>query len=42
MSDAGKEVQRQVVETNGRVLVSFVRQLAGRLHVCLEEGLAPP
>jgi transposase len=38
MSEAGKEVQRQVVETNGRALVSFVRQLAGTLHVCLEEG----
>jgi hypothetical protein len=38
VSEVGKEVQRQVVETNGRALVSFVRQLAGRLHVCLEEG----
>jgi hypothetical protein len=38
VSEAGKEVPRQVVETNGRTLVSFVRPLAGRMHECLEEG----
>jgi transposase len=38
LSEAGKQVQRQVVETNGEALVSFVRQLPGRLHLCLEEG----
>lgn len=38
LSEAGKQVQRQVVETNGQALVSFVRQLPGRLHLCLEEG----
>lgn len=38
VSQAGKQVQRQVVETNGRALVSFVRHLPGTLHLCLEEG----
>lgn len=38
LTEAGKQVQRQVVETNGQALVSFVRQVPGRLHLCLEEG----
>lgn len=38
LSEAGKQVQRQVVETNGQALVSFVRQLPGTRHLCLEEG----
>lgn len=38
VSEVGKQVQRQVVEANGRALVGFVRQLPGTLHLCLEEG----
>jgi transposase len=38
LSESGKLVLRQVVETNGQALVSFVRSVPGRLHVCLEEG----
>lgn len=38
LSESGQQVQRQVVETNGQALVSFVRQLPGRLHLCLEES----
>lgn len=38
VSEAGKQVQRQVVETNGQALVGFIRQLPGRVHLCLEEG----
>jgi transposase len=38
VSEAGRQVQRRVVETNGQALVEFVRQLPGRLHLCLEEG----
>jgi transposase len=38
VSEAGKEVQRQVVETNGRALVGYLQQLPGTLHLCLEEG----
>jgi transposase len=38
VSEAGRQVQRQVVETNGQALVSFVRSLPGQLYLCLEEG----
>lgn len=38
LSEAGKEIRREVVETNGRALVSVLQQLPGRLHLCLEEG----
>ena len=38
LSEAGREVQRQVVETNGQALVGYLRQLPGTLHLCLEEG----
>lgn len=34
----GKEVQRDVVATNGRELVQYLRQLSGRLHLCYEES----
>ncbi len=38
LSATGKRVRREVVETNGQALVGFLRGLAGRLHLCLEEG----
>ena len=38
LSEAGREVQRQVVETNGQALVGYLRQLPGTLHLCLEEA----
>ena len=38
LSASGREVQRQVVETNGQALVGYLRQLPGTLHLCLEEG----
>ena len=34
----GKRVRRDRVETNGQALVGHLKGLAGRLHVCLEEG----
>lgn len=34
----GKVLRRDVVETDGEALVSYVRSLRGRLHVCTEEG----
>ena len=38
LSAKGKRVCRERVETNGRALVGCVKTLAGRLHICLEEG----
>lgn len=38
LSEAGKEIRREVVETNGQALVGFLKQQAGRLHLCVEEG----
>jgi transposase len=35
---SGKQVRRDVVETNGKALVGYLQQLPGRLHLCLEEG----
>ena len=34
---AGKQVRQGVVETHGEALVSWIRGLAGTLHVCIEE-----
>ena len=38
LSAGGKRTQRDVIETNGDALVSYIRNLRGRLHVCIEEG----
>ena len=35
---SGKRLKSFVVETNGRALVEAIRCVAGRRHVCLEEG----
>ena len=35
---SGKQVRRDVVETNGKALVGYLQQLPGNLHLCLEEG----
>jgi hypothetical protein len=35
---SGRQVRRDVVETNGQALVGYLQQLAGRLHLCIEEG----
>jgi transposase len=37
-SEAGKILRRDVIETNGQALVNYVRQQAGRVHLCIEEG----
>jgi hypothetical protein len=34
----GKRLKEQVVETNGKVLVDFVKSIAGTKHLCFEEG----
>lgn len=38
LSATGKRVHRDLVETNGQVLVRYVKQLRGKLHVCIEES----
>lgn len=38
MGMSGRRLKEQVLETNGKVLVDFVRTLPGRKHLCLEEG----
>ncbi len=35
---SGKQIRRDVVETNGKALVGYLQSLAGNLHLCLEEG----
>lgn len=38
LSEKGKRVCRDRVETHGDALVGYVKSLAGRLRVCVEEG----
>lgn len=39
MSAKGKHLAQRVVETHGEVLLGAMRETAGALHVCLEEGM---
>jgi transposase len=38
MGPSGKRLREARLETNGQVLSDFVRSIAGRKHICLEEG----
>jgi transposase len=38
LGPSGRRLKSQVVETNGKVLVDAVLGVAGRRHLCLEEG----
>ncbi len=38
LSPKGKRLQSQVVETNGRALVNFIRTIPGDRFLCIEEG----
>ena len=38
MGPSGKRLKSMVVETNGAALVEAVKSIAGRVHLCLEEG----
>ena len=38
LSAAGKLLRRDVVETNGGALIQYLRQIAGNLHLCVEES----
>ena len=33
---SGKELRRDVVETNGQALVQYLKQVSGGLHLCYE------
>jgi hypothetical protein len=35
---SGRKLRHDVVETNGAALVSYLRSIPGRKHLCLEEG----
>jgi len=35
---SGKRLQTQVLETNAKVLIDFIRAIPGTRHLCLEEG----
>ncbi len=35
---SGRKIRHDVVETNGAALVQYLKGLAGRTHLCLEEG----
>jgi transposase len=38
LNASGKQLRRDVVETNGRALVNYIKQVPGELHLCIEEG----
>jgi hypothetical protein len=35
---SGKQLRRDVVETNGKPLIGYLKQIPGNLHLCIEEG----
>jgi transposase len=35
---SGRQIRRDVIETNGKALVGYLQSLAGDLHLCIEEG----
>jgi transposase len=37
-SSTGRRLRHDVVETNGRALVEYIRQIPGEIHLCLEDG----
>jgi hypothetical protein len=34
----GKQLRRDVVETNGKALIGYLQQIPGNRHLCIEEG----
>ena len=38
MGPTGKRLRETTVETNGKVLTDTVQSIAGKKHVCIEEG----
>jgi transposase len=38
LNETGKQLRRDVVETNGKALIGYLKQLPGNLHLCVEES----
>lgn len=38
LNETGKQIGREVVETNGEALVAYLKPLAGNLHLAIEES----
>jgi transposase len=38
VSADGKRLRQDVIETNGRALIEYVRSVPGEVHLCIEEG----
>jgi len=38
LSDSGRRIHQEVVETNGQTLVRYAQNLSGSVSVCIEEG----
>lgn len=38
LSETGKKIRSDIVETNGAALVDYIKQQPGQLHLCIEEG----
>lgn len=38
LTPSGREVTRQIVETNGAALLQAIRSISGTKHLCIEEG----
>jgi len=38
LDESGRQIRRDVIETNGKALIGYLQQLAGNLHLCIEEG----
>ena len=38
LSASGKQLRRDVVETNGQALVGYLEQIPGKVHLCIEES----
>lgn len=38
MGPSGRRLKEARLETNGKIITEFIRTIAGRKHVCLEEG----
>ena len=38
LNKSGRQLRRDVIETNGKALVGYLRQIPGNKHLCIEEG----
>ena len=38
LNASGKQLRRDIVETNGEALIGYLKQIRGNRHICIEEG----